>query len=361
MGLGPGSYDFNEVGERAHLRPVDWRNPDHKRIVAACLVEGVYVLECDRQNRGKLDLPQERPWFTFFGFNLVRMLIHDKDDSIYGAIYRFEHPSHLPPEAPEYVMAFRGTVLKPESFKEDVKLNIQILHQRFHKKKRTIKATGEVESVLKDNPGPVWLAGHSLGSALAIQAGKKEAEKGVLLETYLFNPPYPSLGPEIIRDKEIRKWSQKKKRKLKIKLANRIKGYKQIREDIVKFAKLSEWSPHVFVNQNDRICSGYIGYFKQRKMSSLEINSIEWVLDAMYSTRALLKDAVKRAFKKKSDYEPFYLFPCASLTINTGDGDEERESHEIRQWWMEDFQPKKTPYSFDLSKLLEALEEQRSQ
>ncbi|KAJ8616292.1 hypothetical protein MRB53_035664 [Persea americana] len=329
MGLGPGSYDFNEVGERAHLRPVDWRNPDHKRIVAACLVEGS---ECSFMTKMT---PSMEP---FTGLNILPTCLQKLQN----------------------VIAFRGTVLKPESFKEDVKLNIQILHQRFHKKKRTIKATGEVESVLKDNPGPVWLAGHSLGSALAIQAGKKEAEKGVFLETFLFNPPYPSLGPEIIGDKEIRNWFQKKKRKLKIKLANRIKGYKQIHEDIVKFAKLSEWSPHVFVNQNDRICSGYIGYFKQRKMSSLEINSIEfeWVLDAMYSTRALFKDAVKRAFKKKSDYEPFYLFPCASLTINTGDGDEERESHEIRQWWMEDFQPKKTPYSFDLSKLLKALGEQ---
>ncbi|XXG89972.1 hypothetical protein AAC387_Pa12g1847 [Persea americana] len=381
MGFGTGSVDFNEVGGPAHLKPVDWSNPDDKRRVAACLVMGVYALEHDRQKTGELALPQERPWFTFFDFILDRMLVHDKDNSIYGAIYRFEQPSHLPPEAPEYVIAFRGTVLKPESFREDFKLNFQILHQRFHKKKRTIKATEEVESVVwpkkgtededendrKDNPGPVWLVGHSLGSSLAIQAGKKAAEKGVFLETFLFNPPYPSLGPEIVPIKMIRNRIKKRTKKYKTKLANRIKDSKQIQEDEVKFAKLSKWSPHIFVNRNDWICSGYIGYFEQRKMLP-EINDHEWMLDAMYSTRALWKEKWKQRFKKKkpienkSDYyEPFYLVPCASLYINTRGGDKERGSHHgIRQWLMEDLQLENTSCNFDFSELLEALGEQPS-
>ena len=82
------------------------------------------------------------PWFSSFNFKLDRKLIHIKDKSIYGAVYKFESPSdHLPPEAPKYVNAFRGTVLKGESFLEDLKLDLNILHQRFHKRKRTKSAT----------------------------------------------------------------------------------------------------------------------------------------------------------------------------------------------------------------------------
>ena len=38
----------------------------------------------------------------------------------------------------------------------------------------------------------VWLAGHSLGAAMALLGGKEMAKEGHLIEIYLFNPPFCS-------------------------------------------------------------------------------------------------------------------------------------------------------------------------
>ncbi|KAJ8616301.1 hypothetical protein MRB53_035673 [Persea americana] len=262
-GKGSGGNEFNISGPK-HLGHVDWKSPDHRRIVAACLVMGVYVLERDRQKKCKGAAPLAQPWYRSFKFQLDRKLLDPRDKSIYGAIYRFESPSHLPPEAPEYVIAFRGTMLKKKSCSQDLKLDCAIIHQYFHRTKRSESAMVEVESVVNYNRN-VWLAGHSLGSALAVQAGKNAAKKDVVLETFLFNPPFP----------RVKQWISNAKGKVTAKLVTLFKGRHQLSEDEPNFVELcrtiSKWSPYLFVNKHDCICSGYIKYFKQRqKMTTNE-------------------------------------------------------------------------------------------
>ncbi|XXG89960.1 hypothetical protein AAC387_Pa12g1839 [Persea americana] len=350
MGIGRDSKDDFRISGPKHLKPVDWTRADHRRIVAACLVKGVYVLERNRPvEGGEGAAPLAEPWFSSFNFKLVQNLIHMKDKSIYGAIYKFESPSHhLPLEAPEYVIAFRGTVLKKESALEDLKLDFNILHQRFHKRKRTRRATEAVRSVVfpKDNPSPmlnVWLVGHSLGSSLAIQAGKNiVAEYDIILETFLFNPPFPSLVSERIVGEKVKEWIEDKKIKLTAKVTNHFKTPDQLSEDEADFEKLSRWSPYMFVNKNDWICSRYIKYFEHIRTPD-ETEARRRRLAKMNSIRALLKNAVMKKIKnahkkenvnkKNDDYDPFYLLPRASLTINTGD--EGKGSHGIEQWWKE--------------------------
>lgn len=178
----------------------------------------------------------------------------------------------------------------------------------------------------------------SIGTSSRKECSKKKKE--AILTTFLFNSPNPLLVTDTIRHEGSKQWIEKKKRKFRTKLANSLKDPLQLKKDKVDFANLSRWYPHLFVNRNDWICSGYIGYFKRRKRLK-EIDSDEWMLDTMYSTRALLKDKVKNMFKtalqikkeKNSDYQPFYLLPSAILTINAGcDGDKGRGKHGIRQW-----------------------------
>ncbi|XXG89962.1 hypothetical protein AAC387_Pa12g1841 [Persea americana] len=297
MGLGRGSKDDFHISGPTHLKHVDWTRADHRRIVAASLVMGVYVLERDRQEEGEGAAPLAEPWFSSFNFKLVQKLIDIKDESIYGAIYNFESPSHhLPLEAPEYVIAFRGTLLKKESVLEDLKLDFHILHQRFHKRKRTGRATEAVRRVVfpEDNPGPmlnVWLAGHSLGSSLAIQAGKNiAAENDIFLKTFLFNPPFPSLVTKRIVGEGAKEWIEDLNIKFTAKFATLFKSPDQLFEDEANFEKLSRWSPYMFVNEDDWICSRYIRYFNHIETLN-ETEARHWRLAKMNSIRALLKNA----------------------------------------------------------------------
>ncbi|KAM0024115.1 hypothetical protein Hdeb2414_s0022g00611941 [Helianthus debilis subsp. tardiflorus] len=57
-------------------------NLDHRRSVAACLVQGVYILERDRQASEAL----APPWWNFFQFDLHSQLIDDAYSCIFGAI-----------------------------------------------------------------------------------------------------------------------------------------------------------------------------------------------------------------------------------------------------------------------------------
>ena len=308
---------------------------------------GVYVLERDRQKKCKGAAPLAQPWYRSFKFQLDRKLLDPRDKSIYGAIYRFESPSHLPPEAPEYVIAFRGTMLKKKSCSQDLKLDCAIIHQYFHRTKRSESAMVEVESVVRYNRN-VWLAGHSLGSALAVQAGKNAAKKYVVLETFLFNPPFP----------RVKQWISNAKGKVTAKLVTLFKGRHQLSEDEPNFVELcrtiSKWSPYLFVNKHDCICSGYIKYFKQRqKMTTNEAKA------TMYSVRALFLNWIKKAKicgknNQKNDYEPIYLLPTASLTTNT----DKIGCHKIAQWWRPNLQLEPaTSYPCTFCPLLDVLEE----
>ena len=86
------------------------KNEDHRRSVAASLVQGVYVVEQDRQKKRKGSQALASPWWKSFNFQMLEQLEDDVDSSIIGAIYKFEPPafhSNLPTDGcPCYVIAF---------------------------------------------------------------------------------------------------------------------------------------------------------------------------------------------------------------------------------------------------------------
>lgn len=162
--------DLFEHSGPKHLSFVDWNCPHQRRSVAACLVQGAYVLERDRQREENLELAP--PWWEFCHFSLYRRLVDDADDSIFGAIYQYTpHQSTYNPSAesaPRYVVAFRGTVIDSEALVRDAQLNWRSLQNLLHKTSRFESCMEAVRNLVSvASSSKIWLAGHSLGSALA--------------------------------------------------------------------------------------------------------------------------------------------------------------------------------------------------
>ncbi|XP_034711551.1 GDSL esterase/lipase At4g10955-like [Vitis riparia] len=189
--MAPELEGFDLTGPK-QLAVVDWRNNHHCRAVAASLVQGAYNSKRNPQKSQDPKVQRSR-WWSFFHFEVKRVLIDDKDSSIYGVVYEFKHtnPNNLPECAPKCVIAFRGTILKSRSAKQDMKLNIKLLTAELHKDNSRFKpALDAVKEVVQEaEPANIWLAGHSLGSAIAMLVGKSMAQEKYL-KTFLFNPPF---------------------------------------------------------------------------------------------------------------------------------------------------------------------------
>ncbi|MED6179548.1 hypothetical protein PIB30_001841 [Stylosanthes scabra] len=254
-----------------HLTHVDWDNPYHRKSVAASLVQGVYVLEKDRQERREGPDALASPWWVFFNFQLIRKLVDDVDSSIFGAIYEFKPPptycNDTLHRSPRYVIAFRGTITKADSVSRDIELDMHFVRNGLHQTSRYEIAIQAVRNMIATfGDSDIWLAGHSLGSA------KKS----------LSSDP---------------------------------------------FAAISAWVPCLFVNPSDHICSEYVGYFEHRKkMEEIGAGSIERL-----ATQNSLGCLLMGAFGKES--EPIHLIPSASVTVNLTPSRDFKEAHGIHQWW----------------------------
>ncbi|KAK1324494.1 GDSL esterase/lipase [Acorus calamus] len=181
--------DFFVTGPKK-LGQVNWKNQDHRRAVMACLVQGVYAMERDRKYKRHA---MAHTWWESLGFVLHHKLM-DVDDSIFGVIY--EYPLIIP-IAPKYIIAFRGT-----DNVNDILLDLKLIMHCFLQTSRHSIASEAVREILDKKGTNVWLAGHSLGAAVAISIAKQLIrERGMYLETYLFNPPYPSIPIEKIKSK----------------------------------------------------------------------------------------------------------------------------------------------------------------
>ncbi|PIN20142.1 hypothetical protein CDL12_07158 [Handroanthus impetiginosus] len=162
-----------------HLTTVDWTNPSHRRSVAASLVQSVYILERDRQEERQGNQALAPPWWTAFHFELYKQLIDDVDSCIFGAIYRLTStPSNRNHPAPCFVIAFRGTITKGDAFTRDLELDIHIVRNGLHQTSRFETAIQAVRHVVATfGSSNVWLAGHSLGAAMALLAAPIERIK----------------------------------------------------------------------------------------------------------------------------------------------------------------------------------------
>lgn len=166
----------------------------HRASLVSCLVKAVYILERDRQqNRCDSNSPAT-PWWEFYKFTLIQRLKDTSDGSIYGAVFQNKVDYQCTPNSivvpPRYVIALRGTILKPQTIVRDVKNDIRIVLENLHRGGRFEQAIQAIKDfVTKNGNTTVWIAGHSLGASLAQLAGKIMAMHGHPVEAYLFNPP----------------------------------------------------------------------------------------------------------------------------------------------------------------------------
>lgn len=256
------------------------------------------------------------------------------DSSLFGAIYQFSPPAGahtLCASAPEYVIAFRGTITKKGSRSQDLKLDLRFLNHGLERTVRFETAMKAVRNLVSCDGGEgtrIWLAGHSLGSAIALLAGKKMVRSGVFLEAFLFNPPFVAVPMDRIKDAKVRDGMRVAGSLITAGLAVVVKG-QQVKFNEY-FASLSSWVPHLFVNKADHICSGYVGYFEhRRRMEEIGAGGIGR-LATQNSIRELLMSAVGKGA------EPLHLLPSARLTVNLSPSPELKTAHGIHQWWRPD-------------------------
>ncbi|GAU12468.1 hypothetical protein TSUD_230010 [Trifolium subterraneum] len=327
--------NFNSSGP-SHLKKVNWDQACHRKSVAASLVQGVYVLEKDRQEQRKGPDSLACHWWEFFHFQLLDTLIDDDDSSIFGAIYEFKPQSSmckdtLHKSSPHYVIAFRGTIIKPKSFFRDMKLDLNILKNGLHRKSRSKIAAKTVRKMVDSvggNGSNIWLAGHSLGSSIALHVGKTMAKSGISIESFLFNPPFPSATlDKIIKSKGMKRGIRFVGSFLKAGLAIAINSDNSYDDS---FAALSDWVPCLFVNSSDYICSAYIEYFENRiDMEDIGAGSVEKI-----ATRNSARSLMMSVFGKESD--PLHLIPSAILTENLTAPTDWIKAHGIDLWWKQD-------------------------
>ncbi|XP_031495899.1 GDSL esterase/lipase At4g10955-like [Nymphaea colorata] len=336
--------DIFSLSGPAYLTHINWDDHHHRRSVAACLVQGVYVLERDRQlNRMDTDA-LAAPWWESFGFKLVQLLLDDTDFSIFGAIYELRHSSFsqgLPSQTvPNAVIAFRGTITKSDSLSRDLELDLHVIRHGLHQTSRFQTAVEAVRKFAPVYANNIWLCGHSLGSAIAMLAGKGIAEQGVLLETFLFNPPYVSAPIERIKDRKLRTGLRIANSFITAGLAFAVKGISHVSTSNELFCALSSWTPCLFINRADHICSEYIGYFEHRKhMDAIGAGKIGR-LATQHSIGGLFLNAVGL------ESQPFHLIPSANMCINLGSAADFMQAHGIHQWWSSDLQLQFNQYRF---------------
>ncbi|XVF51304.1 hypothetical protein PTKIN_Ptkin04bG0174300 [Pterospermum kingtungense] len=340
--------DFGLSGP-LHLNSIDWTNAHHQRSVAASLVQGVYILERDRQEKRQGSQALAPPWWEFFHFTLVHKLVDDTDSCIFGAIYEYNKPpsSHSNvsnDRSPRHVIAFRGTITKPDSFSRDFELDIHIIRNGLHKTSRFEIGMQAVRNMVATvGESNVWIAGHSLGAAMVMLAGKTMAKTGSFLEAFLFNPPFLSAPIERIKDKKVKHGLRIAGSVITAGLAIATKGNRPRSQSEDSFAVLSEWTPCLFVNPADHLCSEYVGYFEHRKkMEEIGAGAIER-LATQHSLGGLFMSVVGKGADAS---EPLHLLPSANLTVNLTPSQDFKQAHGIHQWWKSDLQLKCNLYKY---------------
>ncbi|CAK9146564.1 unnamed protein product [Ilex paraguariensis] len=321
-----------------HLTLIDWKNTHHRRSIAASLVNGVYILEMDRQHKRQRPQALAPPWWDFFHFRLIRLLVDDDDHSIFGAIYEFKFPAcHLnysPHNPPRYVIAFRGTIIEPDTTLQDLKLNLQVIVNTLQHSRRSKVAVQAVQHMVASaGAANIWLAGHSQGSVIALLAGRNMTKLGFRLETYLFNPPFFSAPIEHFKNEKLKHGVRFTTSIITAGLAVAVKGRHKKPNQTDPFSVLSGWVPYLYVNPSDPICSEYIGYFEHRD-KMMENGGTGGRIERLAMQNSLGSLLLSGAFGK--DSEPVHLLPTAYLTTNLSPTNNWKEAHEIRQWWRPD-------------------------
>ncbi|KAJ3684825.1 hypothetical protein LUZ61_013989 [Rhynchospora tenuis] len=247
---------------------------------------------------------------------------------------------HYGSYAPSFIVAFRGTLLRKKTFIRDLKLDLGIagiVENRLENDNR-VKNGYQVLDKLVNTHGhqKIWLAGHSLGAAIAILVGKWMAKSNVFVQSFLFNPPYVSIP--------IEKTIGSTKIKNGIRVANGFlkAGFVSLLKPEVSttsndcFEMLESWVPQLFVNHDDDICCEYIGYYERKeKMKAIDASHVEAII-----AKNSVRDLVWNFSGNVS--EPLHSIPSAVLNVNKkrniliGGIIGGLMAHRICQWWQQD-------------------------
>ncbi|KAL5222819.1 hypothetical protein ABZP36_027532 [Zizania latifolia] len=271
-GAGCGGEAVVVVAADAELEghPYDFhvKDPNYKRMVMACFIQAVYLLELDRQDQKGEEDGLAPKWWKPFKYKVTQTLVDERDGSIYGAVLEWDRYSALsdlilirPSGAPRAVLALRGTLLQKPTIKRDLQDDLRFLV--WESLKGSVRFIGASEAlkaaVERFGSANVCVAGHSLGAGFALQVCKELAKQGVFVECHLFNPPSVSLamGVRSMSEKASYLW-KKVKASLPLKEEEALLDSSKDEGNAKKrFSAEKKWVPHLYVNNSDYICCHY--------------------------------------------------------------------------------------------------------
>jgi len=169
-----------------------------------------------------------------------------------------------------------------------------IVGEVLHREKHSCESVESLirQMVNKFSVEDVWVAGHSLGAAIALIATRELALEGKLLETHLFHPPNSIVGVLARKSfqslakgvgdafasstgtdpKRIRKAAGgvarpvDKEFKIIANRTGRLVAPTYSKDKVEECDELlrAKWTPHLYVNSKDPICNEFITRFKSK-------------------------------------------------------------------------------------------------
>ncbi|KAF0902969.1 hypothetical protein E2562_022608 [Oryza meyeriana var. granulata] len=276
-------FDFHVYGPRSLSPPTwrdllrsSWKNANYRRMVIACFIQGVYLLELDRQEKRDERTGLAPQWWRPFKYRLAQVLVDERDGSVYGAVLEWDRQAALsdyipfrPTCAPAAVVALRGTLLRTPTFRRDVTDDLRFL--AWDSLKGSVRFAGALGALraaaARFSAGSVCIGGHSLGAGFALQVGKALAKEGVFVECHVFNPPSVSLAMSLKGFAEsagelwgrVRSWIPYVGSSQAAPVADAGAGGGESEEAKASLARegMGKWLLHLYINTNDYICCYY--------------------------------------------------------------------------------------------------------
>ncbi|CAL4974849.1 unnamed protein product [Urochloa decumbens] len=273
-------FDFQVYGPRHLSSPSwwdllrsSWKDPNYRRMVIACFIQGVYLLELDRQENRDERTGLAPQWWRHFSYRLAQSLVDERDGSIYGAVLEWDGRALLagyapqllrPAGAPAAVVALRGTLLSGATFRRDVTDDLRFL--AWDSLKGSVRFAGALAALraaARRHGGAraVCVGGHSLGAGFALQVGKALAKEGVFVECHVFNPPSVSLATSLrgFADTAGEMWGRVRSWLPAYAGGGGGEAAKAAAPAPAKLerAGTAKWMPHLYINTNDYICCYY--------------------------------------------------------------------------------------------------------
>lgn len=317
------------------------KDPKYKRMAIACFIQGVYLMELDRQEekkRAAAAVAEEASggagngelapkWWRPFKYKLAEALVDERDGSVYGAVLEWDRAAALsefillrPAAAPRAIVALRGTLLSGATIRRDLEDDFRFLaweslrgSARFAGTLRAVAAAAE-----RHGGAAVCVAGHSLGAALALQVGKALAKEGVLVECHLFNPPSISMAASFksFGEKAVAAWKRLR--------GDDGDGSAAAIEGDAVAAQNNRWAPHLYVNNSDYICCYY---YADRPSVAEEEEGQEG------------GGGGGGAIAGRKEKEAAAAAAAAKLFVAAKKGPQKfLEAHGLQQWWSDDME-----------------------